>query len=59
MRKRVAGRPKADDPGGGLGVDGQLPAPSTKPAMGTTTSIHIQILPGRRKREAIDCGMEG
>lgn len=42
-----------------MGVDGQLPAPSTKPAMGTTTSIHIQILPGRRKREAIDCGMEG
>lgn len=46
-------------PRGWLGVDGQLPAPSTKPAMGTTTSIHIQILPGRRKREAIDCGMEG
>ncbi len=46
-------------PRGWLGVEGQLPAPCAKPAMGTTASIHIQILPGGRSKEAIDGGMEG
>lgn len=45
-------------PRGLLGVEGQLPAPFAKPAMGTTASIHIQILPGGRSKEAIDGGME-
>lgn len=46
-------------PKGWLGVEGQLPAPCAKPATGTTASIHIQILPGGRSKEAIDGGMEG
>ena len=53
-RERESWRPR-----GWLGVEGQLPAPFAKPAMGTTASIHIQILPGGRSKEAIDGGMEG
>lgn len=52
-REREGRRPR-----GLLGVEGQLPAPFAKPAMGTTASIHIQILPGGRSKEAIDGGME-
>lgn len=52
-RERESRRPR-----GLLGVEGQLPAPCAKPAMGTTASIHIQILPGRRSKEVIDGGME-
>lgn len=56
---------KSDRGGGGgqtaqgwLGVEGQLPAPRAKPATRTTASIHIQILPGGRSKEAIDGGLE-
>lgn len=59
---RVVGGPL-----GVVGCAGQLPVapppppppPCAKPATGTTASIHIQMLPGGRSKEAIDGGMEG
>lgn len=51
---------------GVVGCAGQLPVappppppPCAKPATGTTASIHIQMLPGGRSKEAMDGGMEG
>lgn len=44
---------------GWLGMEGQLLAHCAKPAVGTTASIHIQMLRGGRSKEAIGGEMEG
>ncbi|KAF3841891.1 hypothetical protein F7725_023842 [Dissostichus mawsoni] len=55
-RERVTERGREQTAQGVFGHGGA--AAGAKPAMGTRASIHIQILPGGRSKEAIDGGME-
>lgn len=62
-RETEGGRERWNERGGAQGVVGWVWRGSclprcAKPAAGTTASIHIQMLPGGRSKEAIDGGME-